>query len=111
MSGRRGGTLAGAHCRHGLQEPGRMREPLFGPAPFVAIIFGAEIDAAAVAMIFAAGDAVGDAAALGAMSIIGMHIRNVVPAELIEKTHRIRVTAQDPGVLAGGEAGEGFGGQ
>ena len=65
---------------------------MFGPAPFVAIVFGAEVDAAAVAVVFAAGDAVGDAAALGAMAIVGMHIGDVVGAELIHETDLIRVT-------------------
>ena len=86
-----------------------MGEPLFGPAPFVAIVFGAEVDTAAVAVVFAAGDAIGDAAALGAVAIVGMHVRHVVGAELVHETNVIGVAAQDPGILPGGEDGEGVG--
>ena len=91
-----------------VEEPGGVGQPLFGPAPFVAVVFGAEVDAAAVAMVFGAGDAVGDAAALGAVAIVGVHVGHVVGAELVHKTDRIGVAAQDPGVLAGGEEGEGI---
>jgi len=84
-----------------------MGEPLFGPAPFVAIVFGAEVDATAVAVVFGAGDAVGDAASLGAVTIVGVHVWDVVGAELVHETDVIGVAAQDPGILAGGEDGEG----
>src|SRR6185312_1976762 len=91
------------HRGEGIEEPGGMGEPLFGPAPFVAIVLFAEVDAAAVAVAFGAGDAIGDAAALGAMAVVGMHIGDVVRTELIHETHLIRITAEDPGVLTGGE--------
>ncbi len=86
-----------------------MRKPLFGPPPFVAVGNGAEVDAAAVAMAFFACDAVGDAAAFAAVTIIGAHIGYIVFTKLVHKTHRIRVAAKDPGELAGGKEGEGIG--
>lgn len=44
---------------------------------------GAEVDAAAVAVVFTAGDTVRDTAALGAVAIIGLHIGDVVLAPAI----------------------------
>lgn len=64
-----------------------MGNPLFGPAPFVAVVAGAEIDAAAVAVVFHAGDAIGDPAPLGAMAIIGAHVGDVVFSELIHEAN------------------------
>ena len=88
-----------------------MRKPLFGPAPFVAIGTEAEVDAAAVAMPLFSGDAVGDAAAFAAMTIVGAHIRHIIFTKLVHKTHRIRVAAKDPGELAGSKEGKGIGGR
>ena len=85
-----------------------MRKPLFGPAPFIAVGTGAEVDATAVAVAFFTGDAVGDTSAFAAVTIVGAHIRHVVFAELVHETHRIRIAAKDPGELAGGEEGEGI---
>ena len=64
-----------------------MGKPLLGPAPFVAVVAGAEIDAAAVAVVFHAGDAIGDPASLGAMTIVGAHIGDVVFSEFIHEAH------------------------
>jgi len=80
-------TLLGGHGGDGLEEPGGMGNPLLGPAPFVAIVAGPEIDAAAVAVVFHAGDAIGDPAHLGAMAIIGAHVGDVVFSELIHKAN------------------------
>ncbi len=86
-----------------------MGEPLFGPAPFVAIGTGAEVDAAAVAMALFAGDTVGDAAAFTAMAIVGAHIGHIVFSKAIHKTNVVRIAAEYPGVLTGGEEGERIG--
>ena len=112
MDFRRAGRLAGwvigcGHCGYGREEPGGMGKPLFGPPPLVAVVFRSKIDAAAVAAVFAAGDAVGDAAALGAVAVVGVHIGNVVLAPAVEEADGVRVAAEDPGVLAGGVSGEG----
>ncbi len=87
-----------------------MRKPLFGPAPFIAIGTGAEVDATAVTMPLFTRNTVGDTAAFAAMTIIGAHIGDIVFTKLVHKTHGIRVTAKDPGELAGGKKGEGIGG-
>ena len=87
-----------------------MWEPLFGPAPFVTVGAGAEVDAGAVAMPFFAGDAIGDAAALGSMAVVGAHIGDVVFSEAIHKTDIVRITAEDPGDIMRGECRGGSGG-
>ncbi len=72
---------------------------MFGPTPFVAFGPGAEVDAAAVAMTIFAGDAIRDAAAFGAVAVIGVHVGDVVLAETIHKAHIVGIAAKDPGEL------------
>src|ERR1700743_587328 len=84
-----------------------MGEPLFGPAPFVAFIADPEVDPAAIASPLLAGDAIGDAAAFGAMSVVRAHIGDIVFSKTIHKAHIIRVAAQDPGDLMEGKDGKG----
>ena len=76
-----------------------MGDPFFCPAPFVAVVFGFKINAAAIAIAFLAGDAVGYAPNFGSMPKIGMHIRDIVFAEAIHEAHGIGITTKDPGQL------------
>ena len=83
-----------------------MGKPLFGPAPLIPIVGRPEVDAAAIAVVFAAGDAVGDPAPLGAMTIIGMHIGHILLPEFVHKTDIVGVAAQYPGELPGSVGGQ-----
>jgi hypothetical protein len=49
------------HCGDGLQEPGGVGDPLFGPAPFIAVIAGLKIDTTAISISFFTGDAIRNA--------------------------------------------------
>ena len=40
------------------------------------------------------------------MAIVGMHIGNVVSAELIHEAYLIGIATEYPGILTGGEASE-----
>ena len=87
----------------GLEEPGGVGYPLFGPSPFVTVVAGPEVDAAAVADIFFPGNTVGDAACFGAMAIVRLHIGGVARSESIHKTYPVGVATKYPGELVGSE--------
>src|SRR5882757_8638314 len=85
-----------------------MRKPLLRPPPFITFSACPEIDAAAVRIAVLPRDAIRDPPLLRAMPETGMHIRHILPAELIHKTDGIRITPQYPGQLPGGEDGKGI---